>query len=155
MKEEVLGFDTETRPSFKKGKQNRISLLQLSTGFHAFLFRIAALGLPDDLLKLFEDPGIIKVGVAVHDDIIDLQKVQPFTPENFLDLQKYVDAFGIKSKGLNKLAGIVLGFRISKAQQVSNWEAEPLTQAQKKYAATDAWVCYRIYRELRSHVNSL
>jgi ribonuclease D len=154
MKEEVLGFDTETRPSFKKGRVNPISLLQLSTGFHAFLFRIAPLGITDELIRLFEDPGIIKVGAAVHDDIIDLQRVRPFTPENFLDLQKYVAAFGIESKGLNKLAGIVLGFRISKAQQVSNWEADPLSEAQKRYAATDAWVCYRIYRELQSQVKS-
>ena len=91
---------------------------------------------------------------VLHDDIIDLQRLRRFIPENFLDLQKYVEAFGIESKGLNKLAGIVLGFRISKAQQVSNWEADPLSEAQKRYAATDAWVCYRIYRELQARVNS-
>lgn len=148
MKEEMLGFDTETRPNFKKGRQNRISLVQLSTNFHAFLFRIAPLGLPDQLIRLFEDPDIRKIGAALRDDILDMQKVKPFTPENFLDLQKYVGAFGIESKGLNKMTAIVLGFRISKAQQVSNWEADPLTEAQMRYAATDAWVSYRIYREL-------
>jgi len=152
MKEEVLGFDTETRPSFKKGRQNRISLLQLSTGFHAFLFRITSTGLPDEIIRLFEDREIRKVGAAVHDDIIDLQKVKTFTPENFLDLQKYVGAFGIESKGLNKMAGIILGFRISKSQQVSNWDADPLSEAQKIYAATDAWVCYRIYTELKDYI---
>ena len=149
LKEEMFGFDTETRPSFKKGRMNRVSLVQLSTGFHAFLFRITTLGLPDELMGLFKDPDIRKIGAAVHDDILELQKVRPFKPENFLDLQKYVGAFGIESKGLNKMAGIILGFRISKAQQVSNWEADPLTEAQKRYAATDAWVCYQIYKELK------
>lgn len=149
LKEELLGFDTETRPSFKKGRQNRISLLQLATQFHAYIFRIASVGLPDQVIRLFEDRDIIKVGVAVHDDLIDLQKVKPFSPESFLDLQKYVSAFGIESKGLNKLAGIVCGFRISKSQQVSNWDADPLTDAQRTYAATDAWTCYQIYNELR------
>ena len=149
MKEKVLGFDTETRPSFKKGRQNRISLLQLATQFHAYIFRIASVGLPDEVIRLFEDRDILKVGVAVHDDLIDLQKVRSFTPGSFLDLQKYVGAFGIESKGLNKMTGIVLGFRISKSQQVSNWEADPLTEAQKAYAATDAWACHRIYKELQ------
>ena len=149
MKEKVLGFDTETRPSFKKGRQNRISLLQLASQFHVFLFRIASIGLPDEIIRLFEDRDIIKVGVAVHDDLLDLQKVRSFTPGSFLDLQKYVGAFGIESKGLNKMAGIVLGIRISKSQQVSNWEADPLTDAQKTYAATDAWASYRIYKELQ------
>ncbi len=149
MQERLLGFDTETRPSFKKGRQNRISILQLATRFHAFLFRVASVGLPDEIIRLFEDRDIIKVGAAVHDDLLELQKIRSFTPAGFLDLQKYVGAFGIESKGLSKMAGIVLGFRISKSQQVSNWEAYPLTDAQKAYAATDAWVCCRIYEELQ------
>ena len=152
LKEEVLGFDTETRPSFKKGQQNHTALLQLSTNFHAFLFRITTLGLPDQLITLFENRDIRKIGAALRDDILDLQKVKSFKPENFIDLQKYVEAFGIESKGLNKLSGIVLGFRISKSQQVSNWEADPLTKAQQVYAATDAWISYRIYKELQSSV---
>jgi ribonuclease D len=142
LKEEVLGF-------VKKGRHNRISLLQLATQFHAYIFRIASVGLPDPVIRLFEDRDIIKVGVAVHDDLSDLQKVRTFRPESFLDLQKYVGAFGIESKGLSKLAGIILGFRISKSQQVSNWEADPLTEAQRIYAATDAWACHQIYHELR------
>jgi ribonuclease D len=152
LKEEVLGFDTETRPSFKKGKQNPTALLQLSTNFHAFLFRITTLGLPDQLISLFENRDIRKIGAALRDDILDLQKVKSFKPENFIDLQKYVEAFGIENKGLNKLSGIVLGFRISKSQQVSNWEADPLTEAQQVYAATDAWISYRIYKQLQSSV---
>jgi ribonuclease D len=149
--EEVLGFDTETRPSFKKGKFNPISLVQMATRFHAFLFRIPSLHLPDELVHLFEDENIIKVGAALHDDLIDLRKVRDFKAGGFLDLQKYVEAFGIENKGVAKLAGIVLGFRISKNQQLSNWDAETLTPAQREYAATDAWVCLRIYQALQSY----
>ena len=149
--EKVIGFDTETRPSFKKGRFNQISLVQFATQFHAFLFRITTLQLPDEMIELFEDDSIIKVGAALHDDLIDLRKVREFKAGGFLDLQKYVEAFGIENKGVAKLAGIVLGFRISKNQQLSNWDAENLTQAQKEYAATDAWVCLRIYHELQNH----
>jgi ribonuclease D len=150
-KEKVLGFDTETRPSFKKGKFNQISLVQFATQFHTFLIRITALNLPDELIELFEDDSIIKVGAALHDDLIDLKRIRDFKAGGFLDLQKYVEAFGIENKGVAKLAGIVLGFRISKNQQLSNWDAEALTNAQKEYAATDAWVCLRIYNELLNY----
>ncbi len=149
--EKVLGFDTETRPSFKKGRINQISLVQFATRFHAFLFRTNALKLPDELIELFEDDSIIKVGAALHDDLIDLRKVRDFKAGGFLDLQKYVEAFGIENKGVAKLAGIVLGFRISKNQQLSNWDTETLSHAQKEYAATDAWVCLRIYMELQNY----
>ena len=149
-REAVLGFDTETKPSFRKGLVNQISLVQISIQFHAFLFRIAALDLPDELIELFEDETIIKVGAALHDDLIDLRRIRDFKAGGFLDLQKYVEAFGIKNKGVAKLAGIVLGFRISKNQQLSNWDAETLTEAQKEYAATDAWICLRIYNELQN-----
>jgi ribonuclease D len=148
--EKVLGFDTETRPSFRKGRVNQISLVQIATPFHAFLIRITALNLPDELIELFEDDSIIKVGAALHDDLIDLRRIRDFKAGGFLDLQKYVQAFGIENKGVAKLAGIVLGFRISKHQQLSNWDAEALTDAQKVYAATDAWVCLRIYNELQN-----
>ena len=149
--EKVIGFDTETRPSFKKGTINQISLVQFATRFHAFLFRINSLQLPDEMIELFEDDSIIKVGAALHDDLIDLRKVREFKAGGFLDLQKYVEAFGIENKGVAKLAGIVLGFRISKNQQLSNWDAETLSRAQKEYAATDAWVCLRIYHALQNY----
>jgi ribonuclease D len=126
-------------------------LVQFATQFHAFLIRITALNLPDELIGLFEDDSIIKVGAALHDDLIDLKRVRDFKAGGFLDLQKYVEAFGIENKGVAKLAGIVLGFRISKNQQLSNWDAEALTTAQKEYAATDAWVCLRIYDELQNY----
>jgi ribonuclease D len=149
--EKVLGFDTETRPSFKKGKINSISLVQLATPFHAFLFRISRLDLPDELIALFQDDAIIKVGAALHDDLIDLKRIRDFNAGGFLDLQKYVEAFGIENKAVAKMAGIVLGFRISKSQQLSNWDADTLSDAQQSYAATDAWVCLKIYQALQNH----
>jgi ribonuclease D len=144
----LLGFDTETKPSFKKGRKNIVSLIQLSTGDLACLFRINKIGFPDELIKLLSDPGVIKAGVAVHDDIRFLKGVKKFSPEGFIDLQNFVRDYGIQSSGLKKLTAIVLGFRISKRQQVTDWEAEQLTEAQQIYAATDAWVCYEIYKKL-------
>jgi ribonuclease D len=145
---DLLGFDTETKPNFKKGRKNSVSLIQLSTGDLACLFRINKIGFPDELVRLLSDPSVIKAGVAVHDDIRFLKGVKKFNPEGFTDLQNFVKDFGIQSSGLKKLAAIVLGFRISKRQQVTDWEAEILTEAQLVYAATDAWVCYQIYRKL-------
>jgi ribonuclease D len=146
----MVGFDTETRPNFKKGRKNSVSLIQLSTDEKAYLFRINKIGIPDDLIKLLSDSKVTKVGVAVHDDIKYLASVKKFTPRGFVDLQTYVKDFGIQSSGLKKLTAIILGFRISKRQQVTDWEAEQLTEAQVIYAATDAWVCHEIYRKLRN-----
>ncbi len=145
----LLGFDTETKPSFRKGRKNGVGLLQLSDGNKAFLFRINHLGLPGDLAALLEDKSVTKAGVAIRDDIKGLKKFGNFREQGFIELQDYVRKFGIQSSGLRKLSAIILGFSISKRQQVSNWEAPELTEAQLKYAATDAWVCYEIYRKLR------
>ncbi len=145
---DVLGFDTETRPSFRKSRKNSVSLIQLSTGSLACLFRINKIGLPDELIGLLADNTVIKAGVAVHDDIKFLRSVKKFSPGGFLELQTFVKQYGIQSSGLKKLAAIVLGFRISKRQQVTDWEAEQLTEAQQLYAATDAWVCHQIYMKL-------
>ena len=148
LKSDLLGFDTETRPTFKKGKKNSVSLIQLSTEDLACLFRINKIGIPNELVDLLSDHAIIKAGVAVHDDIRFLKVVRKFAPEGFVDLQTLVKDFGIQSSGLKKLAAIVLGFRISKRQQVTDWEAEHLSEAQQIYAATDAWVCHQIYKKL-------
>ena len=148
LKSDLLGFDTETRPTFKKGKKNSVSLIQLSTEDLACLFRINKIGIPNELVDLLSDHAIIKAGVAVHDDIRFLKVVRKFAPEGFVDLQTLVKDFGIQSSGLKKLAAIVLGFRISKRQQVTDWEAEQLSEAQQIYAATDAWVCHQIYKKL-------
>jgi ribonuclease D len=148
MNSEILGFDTETRPSFKKGRKNKVSLIQLANSEIACLFRINRIGIPDELVTLLSDPSIIKVGVAIHDDLKFLRGVRKFNPEGFVDLQGLVKNYGIQSSGLKKLAAIILGFRISKRQQVTDWEAPELSEAQLIYAATDAWVCHQIYNKL-------
>ena len=144
----LLGFDTETRPMFKKGRRNKVSLIQLSTNNLAVLIRINKIGIPDDLVNLLSDSSVIKAGVALRDDLNFLSRIRKFTPAGFVDLQSFVKGFGIESSGLKKLTAIVLGFRISKSQQTTNWEAESLTEAQQIYAATDAWVCFEIYSKL-------
>lgn len=145
----VLGFDTETKPSFKKGHKNRVSLIQLANNEIACLFRINRIGLPDELIDLLADPGVVKAGVATHDDIKFLKNVKKFNPQGFVDLQPFVRGWGIQSSGLKKLTAIILGFRISKRQQVTDWEAVHLTEPQVIYAATDAWVCHQIYKKLK------
>jgi len=150
-KEHLLGFDTETRPSFKKGRSHQVSLLQLSTHNSAFLFRLNKVQLPQSIIKILEDKNITKVGVALKDDLTGLKKVAPMMPDGFIDLQKFVKQYGIEDNGLKKIVANVLGFRISKKSQTSNWEQEELSQEQIEYAATDAWVCHEIYEKLLNH----
>jgi len=147
-KQKTLGFDTETRPTFKKGDMNEVALLQLSTEKTAFLFRLNKTGLPEELISILADSSITKVGVAIKDDIIALKRITKFNPAGFVEIQEKVKDFEIENFGLKKLSGLLLGFRISKAQQTSNWEAEILTEAQILYAATDAWVSLEIYNRL-------
>lgn len=149
-KSQLLGFDTETKPSFKKGRKHKVSLIQLADDKIACLFRINKIGFPNELISLLGDPKIIKAGVAIHDDIRILSGIRKFNPAGFIDLQSFVKNYGIVSSGLKKLAAIVLGFRISKRQQVTDWEAVQLSEAQQIYAATDAWVCHQIYKHLIS-----
>lgn len=144
----LIGCDTETRPNFKKGQRNRVALLQLSDATNAFLFRLNLIGLPADVATILQRNDIKKVGAAIRDDIAALQKLQPFTPNGFIDIQKMMDAYGIEAKSLKKMSAIVLKFRISKTQQLSNWESPALTHAQQLYAATDAWVSREIYIQL-------
>lgn len=146
--QEVLGFDTETRPTFKKGRSNSVALLQLSSSDTAFIFRLNKMGLSEELAAILSNPCIVKTGVAINDDIKELRALTDFEPAGFVELQQKVKEFEIENFGLKKLGGLLLGFRISKAQQTSNWEAENLTEAQLKYAATDAWVSLEIYNKL-------
>lgn len=148
---DVFGFDTETRPSFKKGIRNNTSLIQLATSDTAFLFRINFTGIPEFLIRIFENKNIIKVGVALRDDLNELKKIRPFSSKGFIDLQQYVEEFGIEDKGLKKLAANILGLRISKSQQTSNWENKILKKSQLVYAATDAWICCEIFNKLIRH----
>lgn len=144
----ILGFDTETRPSFSKGQNNPVSLLQLSTSDTAFLFRINQIGLPPGLVKILASPKILKIGAAIRDDIKILQKICHFKPDGFIELQAMVEDYGIENFSLKKLSAIVLGFRISKSQRLTNWDADVLTEPQQIYAATDAWVAFEIYSRL-------
>ncbi len=149
--EKILGFDTETRPSFKKGRVNSMALLQLSSLSYAFLIRLNTIGLPNPIAKILADKNITKIGVAINDDIKGLRKLNKFESNGFVDLQNIVSNYNIENKGLKKLAGIILKKRISKSQQLSNWEAKELSEAQKNYAATDAWVCIKIFNELKKY----
>jgi len=144
-----VGFDTETKPMFKRGEYNPVALLQIAIPSKVFLIRINKTGVSNEILKFFENHTIKKIGVALRDDIKDLQKLKDFVPRGFLQLNELVKHIGIESNGLRKLTAIVLGFRISKNAQVSNWEAPVLTTKQITYAATDAWVCLKIFNELQ------
>lgn len=147
-KHNELGFDTETRPSFTKHKTNSVALLQLSTETDAFLFQLRKIGMPLSVVKLLSAENIVKTGVAVHDDVRCLQKLRDFTANNFIDLQTIAKQLNIEAMGLKRLTPIALDFRISKRQQLSNWDNDDLTEAQKLYAATDAWVSLKIYQKL-------
>ena len=153
----IIGFDTETRPCFGPNQPRYgVSLLQLSGPEKAYLFRVKDMGMHRRLCNLLADKRIIKVGAAIHDDIRGLQKLRDFQADGFVDLQKIVAEYGIRDKSVKKMTAIILGFRISKTQQLSNWEAETLSEAQCKYAATDAWVCREMYLKLmRSEKNPL
>ena len=155
--QKVIGFDTETRPCFGPDQPRYgVALLQLSGPEKAYLFRIKNMGMHRRLCNLLADKRIIKVGAAIHDDIRGLQKLREFEPGSFVDLQKIVWEYGIKDKSVKKMTAIILGFRISKTQQLSNWEAEALSESQCKYAATDAWVCREMYLKLmKSEKNPL
>lgn len=146
----VLGFDTETKPSFKKGRQNKVSLIQLSNSDTCAIFRLNKIGFPDELVKILTNPSILKVGLSLKDDFRELSKLRHIHPESFIDLQKYVELFGITDKSLKKLSALILNAKISKSQQTSNWENNELTEAQLIYAATDAWVCLEIFKKLKS-----
>lgn len=155
--QKVIGFDTETRPCFSQNQPRyNVSLLQLSGPEKAYLFRVNKLGMHKRLCAILENEKIIKVGAAVHDDIRGLQKHHDFKPSAFFDLQKNVWEWGIRDKSVKKMTAIILGYRISKTQQLSNWEADVLSESQCRYAATDAWVCREMYLKLmRSEKNPL
>lgn len=144
----MLGFDTETKPSFKKGQTNNVALLQLSTVDTCFLFRLNHIGLPDSLKDLLEDNNILKIGVSIHDDFHNLRKIYNIEPAGFIDLQSFVKKYCIADNSLARIYGILFGLRISKGQRLSNWEAPELTNFQQAYAALDAAACVEIYQYL-------
>ena len=144
----IIGFDTETRPSFKAGITNKVALLQLSTHERCYLIRLCRTKLHNSLLKILSNPNILKIGADVAGDLRSLHTLRHFSERGFIDLQQMAAYWGIEEKSLRKMSAIVLGQRVSKAQRLSNWEATTLTPQQQMYAATDAWVCISIYEKL-------
>lgn len=144
-RETVLGFDTESRPAFKKGQNYPASLIQLAGESCVWLFQIKKLPTLDGLWNLLADGEIIKAGVAIADDIKKLKDLQDFQPRGFVEIADLTQQAGILNTGLRSLTGLLLNFRISKRAQVSNWARSDLSEAQVQYAATDAWVSRRLY----------
>lgn len=146
---DLIGFDTETRPAFKKGQNYKVALVQLATFDTCYLFRLNKIGFPLSLKSLLEDKKKLKVGLSIHDDFRNLRKWADIEPGGFVELQQYATRWGISDKSLSKLYGILFGQRLSKTQRLTNWEADSLTVAQQHYAALDAQACLKIYEFLR------
>jgi len=144
----ILGFDTETRPSFKKGKSHKIALIQLAIQEACYLFRLNNIGFPNCLLELLSNSDIKKIGLSLKDDFSAIRKRNEFTPEGFIELQSFTKKFGIEETGLQRIYAILFNEKISKRQRLTNWEAQTLTESQQMYAALDAWACLRIYNKL-------
>ena len=149
LKQPILGFDTETKPAFKKGVSHKVALLQVATYDTCFLFRLNHTGLTPAIKKLLEDKNVKKVALAWHDDILALHKRGDFNPGTFVELQQLMPTIGIEDKSLQKLYANFFGKKISKRQQLSNWDADVLNDKQKSYAATDAWACIKLYEEFK------
>lgn len=143
-KSDVIGFDTETKPAFQKGVSYDISLLQLSVQDSVFLFRIDKVGFMPEIVNILSNPNIQKVGIDLKNDLSGLRKIQSFEPDNFIDLNALALKCGFKSIGAVKLSIMLLGYRISKTQRLSDWSSNQLTDSQMKYAAIDAWICPKI-----------
>ena len=144
----LVGFDTETKPSYKKGDLHNVALMQLSSENVCFLIRINRIGIIPELKDFLENPDIVKIGLSTKDDFHVLNRLVPLQPKGFVELQQLVKEHGIGEGSLTKIYSILFGKRISKRQRLTNWEAMELTESQKRYAALDAWACLRIYRYL-------
>lgn len=154
-KQKILGFDTETKPSFAKGKSNAVCLVQLSTNDTCFLFRLKETNCLEILKPIFENENILKIGLSLKDDFRAVRKQMEFNPAGFIDLQPYVKQYGIEDNSLSKIFAIIFNKRISKSQRLTNWEADFLTEKQKSYAALDAWATLRIYEELEKQKDKI
>ena len=150
-KHALVGFDTETRPSFKRGEHHKLALIQLATPSACFLFRISKLkSIPLKLKEYMEDERCVKVGLSTHDDISQMQRVNKMQPARFIEIQQLVKQYRITDLSLQKIYAILFGQKISKSQRLTNWEADALTPSQQRYAAIDAWACIDIYNRLIS-----
>ncbi len=146
----LVGFDTETRPSFKRGDHHKMALIQLGNLDDCFLFRVNKIGVPDRLAQYLANPDLPKVGLSTQDDFNGLRRISDVKPAGFTELQKMVGQWGIQDISLQKIYAILFGEKISKGQRLTNWEAPTLSPAQQQYAAIDAWACIRIYNHLTS-----
>ena len=146
---DILGIDTETRPMFHKGEHHKVALLQVSDHDTCFLFRLNRIGMPRSIISFLEDTTVPKIGLSLNDDILMLHQRANFKKGNFIDLQDHVKELGIEDLSLQKLYANIFHQRISKREQLSNWENDVLTEPQKRYAATDAWACINLYEEMR------
>lgn len=147
-KHKLLGFDTETRPAFRKGTSNEVALIQLATNDDCFLFRLNKIDFSPSLIQLLANPHILKIGLSLHDDFTTIRRKHAFEPCGFVDLQKLMPEYDIDDISLQKIYALLFNKKISKSQRLSNWEADQLSEAQKKYAALDAWACLKIYKHL-------
>ncbi len=150
MKFPLVGFDTETRPNFRKGQSNKVALMQISTEDTCFLFRLNRIGIPDSLEALLASEDVKKIGLSLRDDFGALRQRSEMLPSNFIDLQKIVGDYGIEVSSLQKIYALLFKKKIAKGQRLTNWEADTLTDAQKRYAALDAWACLKIYNHLNN-----
>lgn len=146
---DAVGIDTETKPSFTKGVRNKVSLLQISTMEFCYLFRLNKVGFTDEMYRFLGNENIIKIGLSLQDDFSGLYRKSVEKPKNFVDLQKIAQSYGILELSLQKIYAVVFGEKISKSQRLSNWDNETLTEAQQRYAATDAWACLKIFNRLK------
>ncbi len=146
----IVGVDTETRPSFVKGQHYPVALAQIATEERCYLFQLSRIGMPQELADFFANPNIRKVGLAFKDDLIALRHRRNFTPQNCVDIQRMVGQYGILDLGLQKIFAICFGKKISKSQQLTNWDNIELTPEQARYASTDAWATLLIYKELKN-----
>ena len=144
-KEEIIGFDTETKPSFKKGEYFYPSLIQLASEKNVYLIHIKKSSITSQIIKIFENKEIIKTGVAIKRDIEDLKKIKPFNPKNFIELSEIAKENGVENLGLRSLTALFFNSKLSKKEQVSNWARNKLTDSQIRYAATDAWISRKLY----------
>ena len=147
--QKVVGVDTETKPSFQKGQHFPVALVQIATEERCYLFQLNRLGMPQELADFFANPDILKIGLAFKDDLAGLRHRRNFTPQNCVDIQRLVGLYGILDLGLQKIFAICFGKKISKSQQLTNWENIELTPDQARYASTDAWATLLIYNELQ------
>lgn len=155
-KETVIGFDTETKPVFSKGKHNKVALLQIATSVKCYLVRLNKLGFPDALMRMFMNTNLLKIGLSIKDDFLMLRgRNGDFEASGFVELQTFVKAYGIADNSLQKIYALIFLKRISKSQRLSNWEAEELTINQKSYAALDAYACRKIYLELKQNYTTI